>query len=299
MNFRFAVDSDYEEIALLFRLSFNDDLSEICEFLEYFRKDKDFSIAVCEDENRIISMMCLIPARFRQLPAFYVYGVCTAPDFRSRGISNRLMDFVKANARQKNISCLFLVPASASLSDFYSKQGFLCFPAPYPCVADILSNCVHAMDAFADCTYAVDNRIERPYTADIFIEEIKPEEYLLLRSSILQKDSVFSMNDYGNLFALNQRDISVHLAKTVIPDSNAPAGFIYQEKEAEIILLEITSASDELLLNLPLMIKDVFSRKSSHKTFSFRPGNPVCIYPFSDMPLPALPYFAFPMDTIL
>lgn len=54
----------------------------------------------------------------------YVYGVATLPEYRGQGISGRLMSALHPILEKEGAGLSCLVPASASLFDFYEKQGF-------------------------------------------------------------------------------------------------------------------------------------------------------------------------------
>lgn len=279
--FRFATNEDYEQIYQLFHTCFGDSMSEIRYFMDCFREEKEFCIGLCEKDQNIISMACLIPGFYQNKPAYYVYGVCTHPNFRNQGISVDLMNYLKESAKKKNIACLFLVPASDSLMTFYQKQGFLCY---FP-------TCPH----ITDTSFVYPSHKEFSYSC----QEITETEYLYLRKNFEQAPNVFSLTATGNKLALEQRNDTVHLLKITSSKLSEPLGCIVYKKEKEITLLEITSWNKEEQALAFNFLFDYFSRNNFCENFYFQPGNRLCIYPLSDMELTKNPYFAFPMDTIL
>lgn len=275
---RFATQKDYEQIYKLFHLCFSDSIEEIRSFTDYFRKEHGFSIAVCERKGIIVSMTYLIPAVFQKQPAYYLYAVCTHPDYRNLGLSRLLMNHIKNFAAKKGISCLFLVPASLSLVSFYRSQDFLYYAPECPSCADI----------------------SFPGSDGSLSLNISEETYLDLRTAFAAQESVLSLSLRGNLFALKQRDPSIHLGTITLPYISSPVGFIFQEMKEEIILLEIAlpnqSYYDLAFETLSARLSGIFPDKIIRKKY----GNPLCIYPVCT---PASnissPYFAFPMDSLL
>jgi len=53
----------------------------------------------------------------------YIYGVCTRPEYRGRGISGKLLAYAR-DYISKNGGFSVLAPATESLVEFYKKRGF-------------------------------------------------------------------------------------------------------------------------------------------------------------------------------
>lgn len=79
------------------------------------------------EDDKVVSMLSILPAKIRQkngLKTFwYIYGVATAVEYRSRGYAGNLIHYVFELAKQKN-AVVGLVPASESLYGYYEKMGF-------------------------------------------------------------------------------------------------------------------------------------------------------------------------------
>lgn len=300
--FEFAAKKDYEEIYFLFHTCFHDSIDEVRTFTEFFSQEKDFQIVIGKIQGTIATMAYLIPAHYKHQPAYYIYGVCTHPDYRNRGLSTRLLHYVKCAAKMLEKSWLFLVPASDSLVDFYKKQGFLSYPVKR--LADTATS-----EAIAESS-------NNP-----FLEEISETEYLSLRKNFQSAEHVLSLTDRGNLYALTQREPDVRLYKLTLPQLTNTAsvtpcpvhslGCILWFKKTETVLLELTTWNVEEQQTAIRLLSNFFSQKESGKSFSCQLGVPLCVCPIgeklsndfydntskniSDTDL----YFAFPMDTIL
>lgn len=285
--FRLAFEEDYEKIIELFHICFGDPVTEIQTFMDFFTKQNDFHMGICEKENKIVSMACLIPALLQNKPAFYVYAVCTHPDFRNQGLSAGLMDFLKDQTKAMGAFCLFLVPATRELQYFYEKQDFLCFPKEFPPYPDFFAECPSGTDTFPVAT--------PKYTC----ESTSVSDYLILREVFAKEPFVFSYYNPVSAFALEQRDENVFLLKISSPDFSAPLGAIIYKNKKEATLLEVTSWNrKEQILSLKIL-SDYFSKKFSVEALTFEPGNTLCVYPLKNINIPKNPYFAFPMDAIL
>ena len=56
--------------------------------------------------------------------ALYIYGVCTHPEYRGKGLMKTAFKHLEESATSKCVDYLFLVPATASLFDMYKKLGY-------------------------------------------------------------------------------------------------------------------------------------------------------------------------------
>ena len=78
--------------------------------------------------DRIVNAMYLLESEVvlnnKRYNAVYIYGVCTHPEYRGKGLMKTAFKYLDELAISKNIDYLFLVPATESLFDMYKKLGY-------------------------------------------------------------------------------------------------------------------------------------------------------------------------------
>ena len=123
---RFPFESDYENLKKLWKTSFDD--SE--ESLDYFFKNTaspDRVLAVFQNKKPVSALYMLeseIVISEKTYSAYYIYAVCTHPDFRGKGLMKSLFEELFNVAKSRNIDYLFLVPEEDYLFKLYEKLGF-------------------------------------------------------------------------------------------------------------------------------------------------------------------------------
>lgn len=122
-----AQHGDREAMEALWMLSFPEDTaSDIAAFFDrFFRDGQAF---VCKQDDRVLSMLFLLPAslcseRCRR-PVGYVYAGATHPDARGQGCYRLLLRYVRKWAKERGMAALFLRPADAALATSYRRMGF-------------------------------------------------------------------------------------------------------------------------------------------------------------------------------
>ena len=135
---RFYRDSDSEEIVLLWQDAFGDGRKSVEDFLNRFGEN----VLVYEFDEKPVSMLTALPVEIDGKKGRYVYAVATAKEYRKRGFSSRLIDYLKEYILLKGESFLVLLPANGGLFGFYEKIGFteLC------CAQDIVTSYENAND---------------------------------------------------------------------------------------------------------------------------------------------------------
>lgn len=114
--------ADERACKALWQEAFGDDDAFVDRFLiRYFRRRGLFSL--CEQE-RMLSMLHLLPFRSELGRTGYLYGVATAADCRRRGLASRLLREAIARARAEGFDALILIPADDDLRRFYERFGF-------------------------------------------------------------------------------------------------------------------------------------------------------------------------------
>lgn len=123
---RFPLESDYENLKALWKTSFDDTK----ESLDSFFKNtvaRDRVLAVF-DENKPISGLYMLPSEIvkeeKSYSAYYIYAVCTHPNYRGKGFMKGLFEELFKVARGRGVDYLFLVPEEEHLFKLYEKLGF-------------------------------------------------------------------------------------------------------------------------------------------------------------------------------
>ena len=123
---RFVEESEYNSLKELFTLCFEDSIEAVNAFFE--KTVSPERVVAIFDGNKAISSLYLLESDILidgvSHNAYYVYGVCTHPDYRNKGLMKKLFHFTEKLVKERNIDYLFLVPAEEYLFDVYSKFGF-------------------------------------------------------------------------------------------------------------------------------------------------------------------------------
>lgn len=123
---RFPNESDYENLKALWQTAFDDSKESLDSFFEKI-VSPDRVLAVFE-EGRPISALYMLESEIvtseKTYSAYYIYAVCTHPDFRGKGMMKSLFEELYKVAESRNIDYLFLVPEKEYLFDIYEKLGF-------------------------------------------------------------------------------------------------------------------------------------------------------------------------------
>lgn len=75
-------------------------------------------------DDKVVSMVFMIPCQTEYGMGAYLYGIATDPDYQHRGISTRLILKMLDRCRENGAVYSFLIPAESSLIDFYSQFGY-------------------------------------------------------------------------------------------------------------------------------------------------------------------------------
>jgi len=120
---RIAKDSDFENINKLWYECFTDavDFSKW-----YFNNKYNNKYNWLYDYNsNIIAMAQAFPRNIKNIgKVTYLYGCCTSPAYRNKGIMSKLIKHTFNQDIKNNIKASILVPETASLFNFYKKYGY-------------------------------------------------------------------------------------------------------------------------------------------------------------------------------
>lgn len=117
----FAKKKHISDIASLWNEAFGDKFEDI---FGYLKTLVEYCV-VFEENNKVISMLFLLPVKCGKKKGRYIYAVATLKSYRGMGISTTLIEFAKGFANDNNEDFLILVPQSEGLFKFYEKRGFV------------------------------------------------------------------------------------------------------------------------------------------------------------------------------
>lgn len=124
----FSPDEKYlPQIKTMCASCFDMEIDEV----DYVFENKYISTDICyaiEDENKICCMLFTVPCNItidgEVKKGHYIYGACTLPEYRHRGLMHRLVEYANNQTEEKGDEFSVLLPASKSLYDFYGDMGY-------------------------------------------------------------------------------------------------------------------------------------------------------------------------------
>lgn len=123
---RFPLESDYEKLKALWKTSF-DDAEENLDFFFENTVSAERVLAVFK-EGKPVSALYMLESEIikdeKTYSAYYIYAVCTHPDFRGKGLMKSLFQELFRVAKKRRKDYLFLVPEEEKLFSLYKKLGF-------------------------------------------------------------------------------------------------------------------------------------------------------------------------------
>lgn len=124
---RLSTPEDIPALRQLWELAFGDSGPYVDNFFDsYYRPERMF---VLELDGVVRAMTAWFDTTFvispqEEHPAAYLYAVATHPDFRSRGLSGRLLAWADAQFPALGYHVVTTVPAQPSLHNFFAANGF-------------------------------------------------------------------------------------------------------------------------------------------------------------------------------
>ena len=124
---RFATGEDHPQLKALWAEIFGDTKDAVEAY--FALRHLNENMLVEEREDTVAGMLSMLPVTLassdgQALSARYIYAVATHPRFRGQGISTALLEAAHAHMQGLGDAAAILVPASASLFDFYGKRGY-------------------------------------------------------------------------------------------------------------------------------------------------------------------------------
>lgn len=113
---------DSERIGEIWEKCFGDDEDYINFYIEHRMTTEN--MLVTYEDGQIVSMGSFLPVQYlirgEYRDACYVYAVATMPEYRRRGLAQKILQF----AAEKYKKPLILAPAGRELAEYYQKMGF-------------------------------------------------------------------------------------------------------------------------------------------------------------------------------
>ena len=123
---RFPFESDYDNLKHLWETSF-DDSKESLDFFFENTVSPERVLAVFK-ESKPVSALYMLESEIvidkKAYSAYYIYAVCTQPDYRGKGLMKSLFLELFKVAESRNVDYLFLVPEEKYLFNIYENLGF-------------------------------------------------------------------------------------------------------------------------------------------------------------------------------
>lgn len=123
---RFAKKSDLHAVISLWKRCFPGDDA----FRDwFFQHVYDPTVTLLDEENgEICAMVQMLPYMLRDIrgirPVTYIYGACTAPEYRRQHRMDRLLQYSFVWDKQQGRAASILIPQEEWLFDFYDQFGY-------------------------------------------------------------------------------------------------------------------------------------------------------------------------------
>ena len=123
---RFPIECDYENLKALWQTAFDDNKESLDSFFEK-TVSPERVLAVFE-EGKPTSALYMLESEIvkdkKTYSAYYIYAVCTHPEYRGKGLMKSLFEELFEVAKSRDVDYLFLVPEEEYLFNIYGKLGF-------------------------------------------------------------------------------------------------------------------------------------------------------------------------------
>ncbi len=123
---RFPVESDYNKLKKLWQTAFDDSTESLDAFFENTTSCN--RVLAVFDKAEPVSALYMLESSIiideKEYSAYYIYAVCTHPDYRGKGLMKSLFCELFKVAGDRGLCYLFLVPEEEYLFKIYKKLGF-------------------------------------------------------------------------------------------------------------------------------------------------------------------------------
>ncbi len=123
---RFPLESDYEKLKQLWHTSFDDSGESLDSFFKN-TVSPDRVLAVFDEKIPVSALYMLeseVLVAGKSYSAYYIYAVCTHPQYRGNGLMKSLFEKLFQVAEGRGVNYVFLVPEEKYLFKIYEKIGF-------------------------------------------------------------------------------------------------------------------------------------------------------------------------------
>ena len=113
---------EQREMRAMWHEIFGDDVAEIDSFLV---RHSDAIPLIHKEDDRVVSMLFVVPLRMWDQRVAYIYAVATKPEYRGRGIASKLLtEALQYVESSKQFALAALIPSSAESKRLYERLGF-------------------------------------------------------------------------------------------------------------------------------------------------------------------------------
>ena len=123
---RLAKQKNKQKIREMWKICFND--SEKFMDLYFSEKYRNENTLIYFEGNQAVASLQILPYQFtfcnEEIPVSYISGACTLPEYRNRGIMNKLLPAAFELMYERKIPLSILIPAKPWLYDYYARYGY-------------------------------------------------------------------------------------------------------------------------------------------------------------------------------
>ena len=113
---------EQREMRTMWHEIFGDDVAEIDSFLV---RHSDAIPLIHKEDDRVVSMLFVVPLRMWEQRVAYIYAVATKPEYRGRGIASKLLtEALQYVESSKQFDLAALIPSSVESKRLYERLGF-------------------------------------------------------------------------------------------------------------------------------------------------------------------------------
>ena len=113
---------EQREMRAMWHEIFGDDVAEIDSFLV---RHSDAIPLIHKEDDRVVSMLFVVPLRMWEQRVAYIYAVATKPGYRGRGIASKLLtEALQYVESSKQFDLAALIPSSIESKRLYERLGF-------------------------------------------------------------------------------------------------------------------------------------------------------------------------------
>lgn len=181
-----------------------------------------------EENHKLISALLGIPYEFGntngKLKGLYLCGLATVDEFRHRGIMHELIDKINAKAEALGYTFTFLIPASDSLINYYSRRKY-----------------ETAMYRVEDC-YTELHDFEKDYKSSLLREDERVRKIKEKQFDVLKVDMLDEISD----------DLMVKLEEFILHNEQNNSSYLsilHSPKDIRVVLKENLLSSGKIFIS--------------------------------------------------